>query len=153
LDLSYSILSCVWCNFMAVQMKSFIRPIFERCFQVRDLSFWLTHGIGLTGVSFHFWPQYKFRRVAAIWIFGSFFTSTWNIHQFYCFWAWFDVKFYAELKNHTLWGLKYNQKPLEPKNGICLSWNFYKSCDLSINQSILCGVWNATGSHSAVLQS
>jgi hypothetical protein len=30
---------------------------FERCFQVRDFSFRITEGIGLTGVSFHFWPQ------------------------------------------------------------------------------------------------
>jgi hypothetical protein len=47
--------SAVWRNFMAVQMK--IRTIFERCFQVRDFSFWITEGIGLTGVSFHFGHQ------------------------------------------------------------------------------------------------
>jgi hypothetical protein len=40
--------------------------------------------------------------------------------------AWFDVKFYAELQKYTLWGLKSNRKPL--------SWIFYKSCDLSIDQ-------------------
>jgi hypothetical protein len=28
--------------------------IFEKCFQVRDFFFWITEGIGLTGVSFHF---------------------------------------------------------------------------------------------------
>jgi hypothetical protein len=44
-------------------------------------------------------------------------------------WTWFDVKFYAKLKN---WNS--NPKPREPKNGICSSWNFYKSCDLSIDQ-------------------
>jgi hypothetical protein len=32
------------------------RLIFERCFQVRNFSFWITEGIGLTGVSFHFSP-------------------------------------------------------------------------------------------------
>jgi hypothetical protein len=55
--------------------ENFVRPIFERCFHVRDFSFRITEGIGLTGVSFHFWPQKKFRRVAAIGFFGSFFTS------------------------------------------------------------------------------
>jgi hypothetical protein len=37
--------------------ENFVRPIFERCFQVRDSSFRITEGIGLTGVNFHFWPQ------------------------------------------------------------------------------------------------
>jgi hypothetical protein len=37
-------------------------------------------------------------------------------------------------KKYTLWGLKSNWKPLEPKNGICWSCIFYKSCDLSIDQ-------------------
>jgi hypothetical protein len=37
--------------------ENFVRPIFERCFQVRDFSFRITEGIGLTGVSFYFWPQ------------------------------------------------------------------------------------------------
>jgi hypothetical protein len=44
----------VWRDFMAVQMKNFVRPIFERCFQVRAFSFWITEGIDLTGVNFHF---------------------------------------------------------------------------------------------------
>jgi hypothetical protein len=48
----------------------------------------------------------KFRRVAPIRIFGSFFTFSWNIDQFYCFWAWFDVKFYAELKKVYFTGSK-----------------------------------------------
>jgi hypothetical protein len=44
--------SAVWRDFMAVQMK-FVHPIFERRFQVRDFSFWITEGIGLTGVCFY----------------------------------------------------------------------------------------------------
>jgi hypothetical protein len=40
--------------------ENFVRPIFKRCFQfrdrVKDFSFWITEGIGLTGVSFDFWP-------------------------------------------------------------------------------------------------
>jgi hypothetical protein len=48
----------------------------------------------------------KFRQVAPIRIFGSFFTFSWNIDQFYCFWAWFDVKFYAELKKVYFMGSK-----------------------------------------------
>jgi hypothetical protein len=37
--------------------ENFVRPIFERCFQVRGFSFRITEGIGLTGIIFHFWPQ------------------------------------------------------------------------------------------------
>jgi hypothetical protein len=39
-------------------------------------------------------------------------------------------------KKYTLWGLKSNRKPLEPKYGILKIeiLNFYKSCDLSIAQ-------------------
>jgi hypothetical protein len=56
--------------------------------QVRDFSFF-NEGIGLTGVSFQFWPKNKFRRVAPIRIFYSFFTfkcwrSSSNIDEFYC---------------------------------------------------------------------
>jgi hypothetical protein len=60
--------SSVCCDLMAVQMK---KRWLERCFQVRDFSFWITEVIGLTGVSFIFNLKNKFRRVAAIWIFGS----------------------------------------------------------------------------------
>jgi hypothetical protein len=45
--------SAVWRDLIAVQMN-FVRSLFERCFQVRDFSFRITEGIGLTGVSFHF---------------------------------------------------------------------------------------------------
>jgi hypothetical protein len=38
-------------------MKNFVRPLFERSSQGRDFFFWITEGIGLTGVRFHFWPQ------------------------------------------------------------------------------------------------
>jgi hypothetical protein len=44
--------SAVCRDFMAVQMN-YVRPLFERCFQVRDFSFRITEGIGLI-VSFHF---------------------------------------------------------------------------------------------------
>jgi hypothetical protein len=37
--------------------EHFVRPIFKRCFQVRDFYFRITEGIDLTGVSFDFWPQ------------------------------------------------------------------------------------------------
>jgi hypothetical protein len=61
---------------------NFVRPIFERCFQVRDFSFRITEGIGLTGVSFHLWPQKQIPSGAPIGIFGSFFTSMRKIYQF-----------------------------------------------------------------------
>jgi hypothetical protein len=41
-------------DFMAVQMKKIVRPLFERSFKCKDFSFWITEGIGLTGVSFPF---------------------------------------------------------------------------------------------------
>jgi hypothetical protein len=41
-------------RFHGCPSENFVRPIFERCFQVRDFSFRITEGIGLTGVSFHF---------------------------------------------------------------------------------------------------
>jgi hypothetical protein len=56
-----------------------VRPLFERCFQVKDFSFWITEGIGLTGAIFIFDLKNKFRRVAVKRIFGSFFTKTRNI--------------------------------------------------------------------------
>jgi hypothetical protein len=34
--------------------ENFVRPIFERSFQVRHFSFWITEGIGLTRVIFVF---------------------------------------------------------------------------------------------------
>jgi hypothetical protein len=51
---------------MAVQIKKFVRLIFESCFQVRDFFFWITQGIGLTGASLIFDLKHKFCRVAAI---------------------------------------------------------------------------------------
>jgi hypothetical protein len=41
-------------SFNGCPNENFVRPIFERCFQVRDFSFGITEGIGLTGVIFHF---------------------------------------------------------------------------------------------------
>jgi hypothetical protein len=59
-------------------------------------------------------------------------------------------------KKYTLWGLKSNRNPWEPQNGICSSWNFEKSCDLSIDQKFYAELkivyfmsWNATGSHES----
>jgi hypothetical protein len=103
---------CRLARFHSCPNENFVRMIFERCFQVRDFFFWITEGIGLTGVSFHFWPQNKFRQVAAIGVFGSFFTSMWNICQFLCFWAWCDVKFYAELKKINFMWPKVQSKAI-----------------------------------------
>jgi hypothetical protein len=51
---SVALPSAVWRDFIAVQMKKFVRTIFKICFQFRAFSFWITEGIGLTGVIFHF---------------------------------------------------------------------------------------------------
>jgi hypothetical protein len=45
---------CRLARFHSCPNENFVRMIFERCFQVRDFFFWITEGIGLTGVSFHF---------------------------------------------------------------------------------------------------
>jgi hypothetical protein len=68
--------SVVCRNFMAVQMQTFFRLLFEKSYQVRDIFFWMTEGIGLIGVSFHFDFGNKFSRVGAIRIFGSYFPFT-----------------------------------------------------------------------------
>jgi hypothetical protein len=60
---------------MDVQMKSFVRPLFEKSFQVRDLSFWITEEIGLTAAVFIFDLKNKFHR-KAIRNFGSLFSLT-----------------------------------------------------------------------------
>jgi hypothetical protein len=46
--------SAVCYNFIAVQTNKFVCLLFEKCFQVRDFSFCITDGIGLTGVGFPF---------------------------------------------------------------------------------------------------
>jgi hypothetical protein len=63
-----------------------------------DFSFRITEGIGLTGFSFHFGSQ---KQIPS----GSSHTNFWLLFHFnvknlpiFMFWAWFDVKFYAELK-------------------------------------------------------
>jgi hypothetical protein len=48
---------CRRARFHGCLNENFVRTIFDRCFQVRDFSFWITQRIGLTGVSFQFWPQ------------------------------------------------------------------------------------------------
>jgi hypothetical protein len=45
---------CRLSRFHGCPYEKFVRTIFERCFQVRDFSFWITEGIGPTGVSFYF---------------------------------------------------------------------------------------------------
>jgi hypothetical protein len=56
--------------------ENFVRPIFERCFQVRDFYFRITEGIGLTGVSFHFGPQ---KQIPS----GSSHTNFWLLFHFH----------------------------------------------------------------------
>jgi hypothetical protein len=55
---------------MDVQMKNFVRPVYEISFQAIDFSIWIAEGIG-TGVSFR---KNKFRQVAVIRVFGGYFT-------------------------------------------------------------------------------
>jgi hypothetical protein len=84
--------------------ENFVRTIFERCFQVRDFSFRITEGIGLTGVSFHFWPQKQIPSGSCHRNFWLLFHFQMKYFQFWCFWAWFDVKFFAELKKAYFMG-------------------------------------------------
>jgi hypothetical protein len=70
-------------------LRSGVHPLFERCFQVRNLSF------RITGVGFCFWPHKQIPSGSCHRNFWLLFTSMWKIYQFLCFWTWFDVKFYA----------------------------------------------------------
>jgi hypothetical protein len=106
--------SAVWRDFMAVQMN-FVRPLFERCFQVRDFSFRITEWIGLTGVSFNFWPQKQI-------LSGSSHTNFWLLFHFhvkhlpifmFLGLIWCKILCWAHR------GLKCNRESWEPKNGTC----------------------------------
>jgi hypothetical protein len=72
----------------------------SKCFQDRDFSFWITVGIGLTMVCFHFWPQKQITSGSSE--FYEFLAPFWLprviLTNFQCFRAWFDVKFYIEFK-------------------------------------------------------
>jgi hypothetical protein len=112
----------IWLTWLAVRLKNFVQPFFERFFQVRDFFFWITKGIGigLTVVSFVFWPRKQIPSGSChtnFWLLLHFHVKYWPI---YCFWAWFNMKFYVELKKHTLLRLKFTWQPWEPKNEICL---------------------------------
>jgi hypothetical protein len=92
--------------------ENFVRPIFERCFQVRDFSFRITEGLGLTGVSFLFWPQKQIPSGSSHTNFWLLFHFQMKYCRFWCFWAWFDVKFYAELKKVYFMGSKAQLKAI-----------------------------------------
>jgi hypothetical protein len=81
--------------------ENFVRPIFERCFQVRDFSFWITDGFGLTGVSFHFWPQ---KQIPSGSSHTNFRLLMWNIDQFYC-WGLIWCKILCWTQNNILYGV------------------------------------------------
>jgi hypothetical protein len=103
-------------NFMAVQIKILSARFLKDAFKLETFLFGSLRsnwGYFLFSTS-----KKKFRRVALIRIFGSFFTFKWNIYQFYCFWAWFDVKFYADLKKIYVMRSKVQSKVFGAKNGI-----------------------------------
>jgi hypothetical protein len=56
--------------------ENLVRPIFERCFQVRDFSFRITEGVGPTGVCFNFRPQ---KQIPS----GSCHTNFWLLFHFH----------------------------------------------------------------------
>jgi hypothetical protein len=72
--------------------------------------------------------------------------------QFRCFWAWFDVKFYAELKKVYFMGSKVQSKVFgaQKRNLLVIKflqvvWPIHRLEILCWAQkSILYGVWNAT---------
>jgi hypothetical protein len=113
-----------------VQMN-FVRPPFERCFQVRDFSFQITEWIGLTGVSFYFWPQKQIPSGSChrnIWLLFHFHVKNLPIFMFLDL-IWCKILCWAaELK--VLKALINNNNS-------------------NNNNSILYGVWNATGSYES----
>jgi hypothetical protein len=88
---------CRLARLMAVKMKSFVRLLFERCFQIRDF-FLETEGIGLTGVSFHFWPQKQIPPGSChmnFWLFFHFHVKDWSILMFLAL-IWCEILCWAQ---------------------------------------------------------
>jgi hypothetical protein len=107
-------------HMMAVHMKILSARFFKDAFKLETSPFGSLKELVRLGLVFIFDFKNKFRRVATIRIFSSFFISMWKIYQFLCFWAWFDVKFYAELKKVYFMGSEMQPGVTwEPKNGIC----------------------------------
>jgi hypothetical protein len=83
----------------------------------------------------------------------------WKIYQFLCFWAWFDVKFYVELKEIYLMGSKVQSKAIRAQkrnlNLIAMKflevvWPIHRSETLCWAQKrILFGFWYTTGNHES----
>jgi hypothetical protein len=90
---------------MAVQMKILSARFLKDGFMIETFPFGSLKDLVYLGLVFIFDLKKKFRRVATIWIFDSVFTSI-----VFCFWAWFDVKFYAELKKIYFMGSKVQSK-------------------------------------------
>jgi hypothetical protein len=67
------------------KMKNSVHLLFLQKFQIRCFSFWITERIGLTGVSFHLWPQKNIPLGICHWNFWLFFHSivkSWQILMF-----------------------------------------------------------------------
>jgi hypothetical protein len=132
-----------------ISYESFVRPIFERCFQVRNFSFRITEGICLTGVSFHFWSQKQIPSGSChrnFWLLFHFHVK--NLH-FFLFVGWFDVKFYAELKKVYFMGSEIQPGVMRAQKRNLLVWIHRSEILCWAQKSILYGVWNATTNHES----
>jgi hypothetical protein len=76
----------------AVCPEKFGSPLLPFSFNLETSPFDLVNDLVLNRSYWFLDFENKFRRVATIQIFGSFFALTRNIHQFECFWAWNIIK-------------------------------------------------------------
>jgi hypothetical protein len=118
--------SAVWRDFMAVQMKIFVLSLFERCFQVRDFSFWITKEIGLSGSCLtNFWLLFHFH--VKYWAILMFLGLIWC--KIFC-WAQKSIPY-------ALPYTKVQSKAMRAQKRNLLVMNWINSCDLSIRNFML----------------
>jgi hypothetical protein len=129
---------CRLARFHGCPNENFVRTIFERCFSI-----WITEVIGLTGVSFHFWPQKQIPSGSHsnFWLFFHFHVKNLpiyvelkkvyfmgsemqpgvmraqkrNLIVMKVMWPIHRSEMLSS-KKYKLWGLKWNHKSWEPKN-------------------------------------
>jgi hypothetical protein len=136
---------CCGCPHDGCPHENFVHPIFERSFQVRHFYFWITKGIGLTGVYLYSWLQEQIPS-------GSSHTNFWLLFHFheknlpiliFLGLIWCKILCWAQ-KSILYWVWNATGSHESPKT------KFVSHEILSRTQkSIRYGVWNATTNHES----